>query len=70
LVDKEGELTLMYEDNGIGFDYDEAKNGDGLGLINIENRIHIIESKIYYDTAKNKKGTTVIINVPSSSMNQ
>jgi len=70
LVDKEGELTLMYEDNGIGFNYEEAKSGDGLGLINIENRIHIIKSKIFYDTDKNRKGTTVIINVPAISMKQ
>jgi len=68
LVDKEGELTLMYEDNGIGFDYEKARDGEGLGLINIENRIHIIKSKIYYDTKNNRKGTTVIINVPASSM--
>ena len=68
LVNNDGELTLMYEDNGIGFNYNEAIKGDGLGLINIENRIHIIESKIYYDTEKNRKGTTVIINVPASTI--
>jgi len=70
IVDREGELTLMYEDNGNGFDYDEALKSDGLGLINIKNRIHIIESKIYYDTAKNRRGTTIIINVPASVMKQ
>jgi len=68
IVDKEGELTLMYEDNGNGFNYDEALQSDGLGLVNIKNRIHIIESTIYYDTAKNRKGTTIIINVPASIM--
>ncbi|RLD45189.1 MAG: hypothetical protein DRI86_05955 [Bacteroidetes bacterium] len=68
LVNNNGELTLMYEDNGIGFDYDKAIKGDGLGLININNRIHIIKSKIYYDTEKNRNGTTVVINVPASTI--
>ena len=68
IVDKEGELTLMYEDNGIGFNYDKEIQKDGLGLVNINNRIHIINAKIYYDTEENRKGTTIIINVPSVSL--
>ncbi len=38
IVDKEGEITIMYEDDGIGFDYESAYNNKGPGLINIKNR--------------------------------
>ncbi len=70
IVDKDGKLTLMYEDDGVGFDYYQAMKGEGLGLINIENRIHIIGANIFFDTTKERKGTTVIINVPASSIKQ
>jgi signal transduction histidine kinase len=58
------ELTIMYEDDGKGFNYEAAYRGDGLGLINIENRIKIIEANIIFDTMLNGNGTTIIINVP------
>ena len=61
ITDNEGSLTLMYEDDGMGFDYKDAYNNHGLGLINIYNRIKLIGAKITYDTEKNRKGTTIII---------
>ena len=64
IIDKGGELTIMYEDDGTGFDYKSAYNNKGLGLINIENRVKLIGASIIFDTMKNGKGTTVIINVP------
>jgi len=64
IINREGELTLMYEDDGNGFDYKHAYQNKGLGLINIENRVKLIDATIIYDTMKNRKGTTVIINVP------
>ena len=63
IVNKEKELTIMYEDDGKGFDYKKAYKNNGLGLINIENRIKLIEASIIYDTKQGRKGTTVIINV-------
>ena len=65
IVNKEDELTIMYEDDGIGFDYKKAYNNKGLGLMNIENRIQLIDASIIYDTQQGGKGTTIIINLSS-----
>ncbi len=53
-------LTIMYEDNGVGF---ETTNKDnfGRGLLNIQNRISLIKAKIDFDSSKN--GTTVTIEI-------
>jgi len=67
IINPKGELTVMYEDNGIGFDYKSSYPNKGLGLINIENRIKLIDGSIIYDTKKGRKGTTIIINVPNLS---
>jgi signal transduction histidine kinase len=62
LVHHDGLRTLMYEDNGSGFDY-VVKRKSGLGLINIENRVKLINGSIRFDTRANGKGTTIIIEV-------
>jgi len=61
--DDSQKLTVMYEDDGIGFDYEEAYRNKGLGLINIQNRIKLIDGSIIYDTKQGRKGTTIIINL-------
>lgn len=66
IINKEGELTVMYEDDGIGFDYDEAYANKCLGLININNRVTLIGAKLSFDTMKGSNGTTVIISIPKS----
>ena len=63
IVDNAGKLTLMYEDDGIGFDYNLVYNKDGLGLINIDNRLKLINAEAFYDTKPNGNGTTIIIEV-------
>ena len=63
IINDENKLTLIYEDDGIGFDYDKAYKKDGLGLINIENRLKLIKANIFYDTKANNKGTTIIIEI-------
>ena len=64
IINSDGNLTLMYEDDGNGFDYKVALANNGLGLMNIDNRIKLIYGTIFYDTMKNRKGTTIIITVP------
>ncbi|MEM9679557.1 MAG: ATP-binding protein, partial [Bacteroidota bacterium] len=54
-------LTIIIEDNGIGFDLNSNKSG--VGLINIERRIEKIEGELVIDTSKNN-GTTVILHIP------
>ena len=54
------QLILIYEDDGIGFDLDQDKGG--IGLKNIRSRIAYLNAHMNIDN--NKKGTTVIIEVP------
>ena len=61
ILNDETELVVMYEDDGIGFNYKKAYNNSGLGLVNIDNRIILMEASIVYDTRENGKGTTIII---------
>ncbi|OYT11677.1 MAG: hypothetical protein B6I18_03350 [Bacteroidetes bacterium 4572_112] len=64
IVNDDNELTLMYEDDGLGFNHDKVISNKGLGLINIENRIKIIGAEITFDSMEGQKGTTIIINLP------
>ena len=64
IMNDDNELTVMYEDNGTGFNYENEYNNHGLGLINIANRVKLIDSTIIYDTKEGGNGTTVTINVP------
>jgi len=64
IMNDDNELTFMYEDNGTGFNYKSKYNNHGLGLINIANRVKLIDSTITYDTKEGGNGTTIIINVP------
>jgi len=64
IIDKENMLTLMYEDNGEGFDYEKAISNRGLGIINIVNRVRMIGAIIVFDSAINRKGTTIVITIP------
>jgi len=63
IVNKENNLTVMYEDDGMGFNYASVYKKRGLGLINIANRIKLMDASIIYDTEENRQGTTIIINM-------
>lgn len=57
-------LSIIYSDNGIGFDYDKALNkGSSYGLININNRVKILNGSISFITTPNN-GTKVNIKIP------
>jgi two-component system, NarL family, sensor kinase len=47
------QITLVVQDNGIGFDLKDVKNRPipGLGLDSIEGRLRIMDGKIQYETA-------------------
>ncbi len=62
IVRHDKELTMMVEDNGIGFDISKIKS-DGIGLKNIQSRIEYLNGTVHYDSQP-QKGTTVIIEVP------
>jgi signal transduction histidine kinase len=60
LLQSESELTLMVEDNGVGFEI--GYNAQGLGIKNMFARAKNIGGVLNFDS--NKNGTTVILELP------
>jgi signal transduction histidine kinase len=60
---REEHLTLTIEDNGQGFDVNELKNRQSLGLAAIENRAISLNGFFYIDSQKNV-GTTATVEIP------
>jgi two-component system, NarL family, sensor kinase len=56
-------IDVMIEDNGKGFNYNEANKKDGIGLQNIKSRIEYLKGTVEWNTAENK-GTLVAIHIP------
>jgi len=57
----ENEVTLIIEDNGVGFDYQKAlREGKGLGLSNLATRVQQLNGELNVDSAIGR-GTTAII---------
>lgn len=61
LTDAGGILSLIFEDNGIGFDQEET-NFKGLGLNNLKTRVDRMGGNIHIESKKGK-GTTTIIEI-------
>ena len=57
-----GDMSIIYEDNGIGFNLDEIERG--MGLTNIEQRVAKLDGEFKIDTLP-EKGSTFIIDIPS-----
>jgi signal transduction histidine kinase len=63
LLNNEGVLLLIAEDNGIGFNTEHPTNWkNGIGLQNIENRVVAFNGTINIDSTA--QGTTIIIEIP------
>ena len=59
----EQEITVIIEDNGIGFDINEIQLKNGIGLRNMQIRTSYLKGKIEIDSTP-KNGTTIIIEIP------
>lgn len=57
----EDSITLLFEDNGKGFNTEE--NGDGIGFTNIKSRIEKLNGTLHIDSALNR-GTVISIEIP------
>jgi len=57
------ELQLVVTDHGVGFDVREARHKGGLGLLSMQERIHLVHGKLYIESAPGI-GTKVIANAP------
>jgi signal transduction histidine kinase len=65
LVQHPQELVLTIEDDGNGFDMGTLTESQGNGWKNINSRLHMIKGSIEIDTEPGRKGTTLIVSVPS-----
>ena len=62
LIKHEKELSIIVEDNGVGFDTTKINTFEGIGLKNIISRIEFINGTVNFDSTIGH-GTTVIIEV-------
>ena len=62
VTDTDG-LKLTITDNGQGFDINEAKRTDGLGLVSMEERMRLLQGRIEVDSSPGQ-GTRVEATVP------
>ena len=61
-------IRLEIADNGIGFDLEQAKMKDGVGLSNILSRAAIFDANVQVNTAPGK-GCQLIIDLPNTLKN-
>lgn len=65
IIKHEHELSILIEDNGIGFDTSKINSFEGIGLKNILSRIEFINGTMHFDSVLGR-GTTVIIELKTS----
>ncbi len=63
ITQHEDSLSIIVEDNGIGFDVKKSIDRDGMGLSSIEKRIEHLEGSMEVDSNLGK-GTNVLIDIP------
>ena len=65
---KEG-IRLTVSDSGIGFDWDYAMNGGGLGLVSMRERLRLVNGELSIQSAPGH-GTTIVASVPCEHQDQ
>lgn len=63
IIRSEDELTILVEDNGVGFDVAALGPDAGIGLKNIESRMAYLGGRVEFDSRVGR-GTTVTLEVP------
>jgi signal transduction histidine kinase len=56
-------LSLMVEDNGVGFHFDKPQRKKGMGLANVERRVKALKGRMDLDS-KPGRGTIINIEIP------
>lgn len=57
------DITVIVEDNGVGFQYNQQDTGNGMGLSSAASRIEGLRGKFFVDSMKNR-GTIVVMVIP------
>jgi two-component system sensor histidine kinase UhpB len=60
----DGSIELQVSDSGKGFDVDSFKNGGGLGLVSVEERLRLLQGSCEIYSAPGR-GTRLVVRVPS-----
>src|SRR5271165_1905055 len=63
LLGSQGEIELEVSDTGAGFDVEAAKRGKGLGVMSMQERVHLVRGVLAIES-KTNEGTRVIARVP------
>jgi len=63
LTATEGEIQLEVSDSGAGFDVEEAKKNRGLGLVSMQERVHLVHGMFSVES-KPWEGTRIVAVVP------
>jgi len=63
IIQNDEDITVMIEDNGVGFSPGEAKDGKGLGLKSTDSRIKSMNGQFFIDSLPGQ-GTTVTMIIP------
>src|SRR5207253_6664015 len=66
LIRHENEITVMIEDNGVGFDASKINDFEGIGLKNIQSRVAYLNGTVNFDSVPGR-GTTTTIEIPLST---
>jgi len=61
-------VDVIIEDNGIGFNTKTPRDTDGIGLMNIKNRVQYLKGTVEWNSEPNK-GTAVAIYIPVENAN-
>ncbi len=68
LTHDDEEITLMIEDDGMGFNPKIMQEGKGNGWKNLQTRSNFINGHFEYDSSPERRGTTFVLNLPVSSI--
>jgi PAS domain S-box-containing protein len=68
LLTLEDEIHLAVTDEGAGFDVEEAKRNQGLGLMSMQERVHLLHGMLHVESRPGK-GTQVLAIVPLGGSN-
>jgi signal transduction histidine kinase len=61
----ENEIQLVVQDAGAGFDVEETKKTSGLGLVSMQERLHLVHGRLTVESRPGK-GTKILAAVPLS----
>ena len=62
----EGEITLLIEDDGSGFEKELLTSGKGNGWKNLNTRTNLIQGELELESTVGVKGNVLIVNAPST----